>query len=84
MVCHHKLRDVFLSYCHSAELEAGRCLTRGLDHTHLADVLVRDWAQGKSADVCECACVCYICVFICVTCFIHSSGSQSSILGKLD
>ena len=84
VVCHHKLCDVFLSYCHIAELEAGRCLTRGLDHTHLADVLVRDWAQGKSADVCECACVCYICVFICVTCFIHSSGSQSSILGKLD
>ena len=27
VVRHHKLRDVFLSYCHIAELEAGRCLT---------------------------------------------------------
>ena len=35
VVRHHKLRDVFLSYCHIAELEAGRCLTRGLGHTHL-------------------------------------------------
>ena len=63
VVRHHKLRDVFLSYCHIAELEAGRCLTRGLDHTHLADVLVRDRAQGKPADVCDCACVYYI--FVC-------------------
>ena len=38
VVRHHKLCDVFLSYCLIAELEAGRCLTRGLDHTHLADV----------------------------------------------
>ena len=30
VVCHHKLRDVYLNYCHIAELEAGRCLTRGL------------------------------------------------------
>ena len=44
VVRHHKLSDVFLSYCHIAELEAGRCLTRGLDHTYPADVLVRDWA----------------------------------------
>ena len=27
VVRHHKLHDVFLSYCHIAELEAGRCLT---------------------------------------------------------
>ena len=45
VVRHHKLCDVFLSYCHIAELEAGRCHTQGLDHTHLADVLVRDWAR---------------------------------------
>ena len=75
VVCHHKLCDVFLSYCHIAELEAGRCLTRGLDHTHLADVLVRDWARLMYVSVH----VYYICVFICFTCFIHSSG----YLGKL-
>ena len=28
---------------------AGSGLTPGLDHTHPADVLVRDWAQGKPA-----------------------------------
>eukprot|EP00731_Ephydatia_muelleri_P024145 Em0016g416a len=47
------LRDVFLSFCHqahiAARLEAGSDLTPGLDRTRPADVLVRDWAQGKPA-----------------------------------
>ena len=62
VVCHNKLCDVFLSYCHIAELEAGRCLTQGLDHTHLADVLVRDWARLMyvSAHVC----VIFVCSFV--------------------
>ena len=34
---------------HCSVIEARRCLTPGLDHTRLADVLVRDWAQGKPA-----------------------------------
>ena len=42
-----------LSFCHqahiAARLEAGSGLTPGLDRTRPADVLVRDWAQGKSA-----------------------------------
>eukprot|EP00731_Ephydatia_muelleri_P024059 Em0016g330a len=33
----------------AARLEAGSGLTPGLDHTRPADVLVRDWAQGKPA-----------------------------------
>eukprot|EP00731_Ephydatia_muelleri_P030964 Em0022g478a len=47
------LHDVFLSFCHqahiAARLEAGSGLTPGLDRTRPADVLVRDWAQGKPA-----------------------------------
>ena len=47
------LCDVFLSFCHqahiAARLEAGSGLTPGLDRTRPADVLVRDWAQGKPA-----------------------------------
>ena len=50
---HNRLRDVFLSFCHQSHLaarsEAGSGLTPGLDHTRRADVLVRDWAQGKPA-----------------------------------
>ena len=53
VICHNRLRDVFLSFCHQAHIaarfEAGSGLTPGLDHTHPADVLVRDWAQGKPA-----------------------------------
>ena len=49
----NRLCDVFLSFCHqahiAARLEAGSGLTPGLDHTRPADVLVRDWAQGKPA-----------------------------------
>ena len=62
VVHHHKLCDVFLSYCHIAELEAGRCLTRGLDHTHLADVLVRDWARLMYVSVH--VCVIFVCSFV--------------------
>ena len=69
VVGHHKLCDVFLTYCHIAELEAGRCLTRGLDHIHLADVLVRDWARLMYV---RCMCVLYLCVHL-------SHLSQSSI-----
>ena len=47
------MRDVFLSFCHqahiAARLEAGSGLTPGLDRARPADVLVRDWAQGKPA-----------------------------------
>ena len=64
VVRHHKLRDVFLSYCHIAELEAGRCLTRGLDHTHLADVLVRDWARLMYVSVHVCV------IFVCSLCHL--------------
>ncbi|KAL5484084.1 hypothetical protein EMCRGX_G020529 [Ephydatia muelleri] len=53
IIRHNRLRDVFLSFCHqahiAARLEAGSGLTPGLDHTRPADVLVRDWAQGKPA-----------------------------------
>ena len=53
MICHNRLCDVFLSFCHqahlAARLEAGSGLTPGLDHTHPAEELVRDWAQGKPA-----------------------------------
>ena len=62
VIRHHKLCDVFLSYCHIAELEAGRYLTRGLGHTHLADVLVRDWARLMYV---RCMCVLYLCVHLC-------------------
>ena len=62
VVRHHKLCDVFLSYCHIAELEAGRCLTQGLDHTHLADVLVRDWARLMYVSVH--VCVIFVCSFV--------------------
>ena len=62
VVRHHKLCDVFLSYCHIAELEAGRCLTRGLGHTHLADVLVRDWARLMYVSVH--VCVIFVCSFV--------------------
>ena len=51
VIRHNRLRDVFLSFCHqahiAARLEAGSGLTPGLDCTRPADVLVRDWAQGK-------------------------------------
>jgi hypothetical protein len=50
VVCHSKLRDVLLRYCHQAHIaEAGSDLTPGLDQTHPVDVLVRDWALGKAA-----------------------------------
>eukprot|EP00731_Ephydatia_muelleri_P036461 Em0259g4a len=53
VIRHNRLRDVFLSFCHqahiAARLEAGSGLTPGLDCTRQADVLVRDWAQGKPA-----------------------------------
>ena len=53
IIHHNKLHDVFLSFCHqahiAARLEAGSGLTSGLDRTRPADVLVRDWAQGKPA-----------------------------------
>ena len=53
VIRHNRLRDVFLSFCHqahiAARLEAGSDLTPGLDRTRPADVLVRDWAQGKPA-----------------------------------
>ena len=53
VIRHNRLRDVFLSFCHhthiAARLEAGSGLTPGLDCTRPADVLVRDWAQGKPA-----------------------------------
>ena len=61
VVRHHKLCDVFLIYCHIAELEAGRCLTHGLDHTHLADVLVRYWARLMYV---RCMCVLYLSVHL--------------------
>ena len=44
---------VFLSFCHQAHmaigLEAESGHTPGFDCTRTADVLVRDWAQGKPA-----------------------------------
>ena len=53
VICHNRLRDVFLSFYHqahlAARLEAESSLTPGLDHARPADVLVRDWAQGKLA-----------------------------------
>ncbi|KAL5464048.1 hypothetical protein EMCRGX_G033005 [Ephydatia muelleri] len=53
VIRHNRLRDVFLSFCHqahiAARLEAGSGRTPGLDRTRPADVLVRDWAQGKPA-----------------------------------
>ena len=53
VIRHNRLRDVFLSFCHqahiAARLEAGSGLTPGLDRARPADVLVRDWAQGKPA-----------------------------------
>ena len=53
VICHNRLCDVFLSFCHlahlAARLEAGSGLTPSLDHARPADVLVRNWAQGKPA-----------------------------------
>ncbi|KAL5503406.1 hypothetical protein EMCRGX_G010350 [Ephydatia muelleri] len=53
VIRHNRLRDVVLSFCHqahiAARLEAGSGLTPGLDRARPADVLVRDWAQGKPA-----------------------------------
>ena len=54
VIRHNRLcDDVFLSFCHqahiAARLEAGSGLTPGLDRARPADVLVRDWAQGKPA-----------------------------------
>ena len=49
VICHNRLRDVFLSFCHQAHLAASlQCMDRP------ADVLVRVWAQGKPA-----SCLCH-------------------------
>ena len=54
MVLHHNhLRDAFVGFCHQAHLsvkvEGGSGLTPDMSHSWPADVLVRDWAQGKPA-----------------------------------
>ena len=50
---HNHLRDAFVEFCHPAHLsvkvEGGSGLTPDMSHSWPADVLVRDWAQGKPA-----------------------------------
>ena len=54
MVLHHNhLQDAFVGFCHQAHLsvkvEGGSGLIPDMSHSQPADVLVRDWAQGKPA-----------------------------------
>ena len=48
---HNHLRDAFVEFCHQAhlcvKLEGGSGLTSDTSHSRPANVLVRDWAQGK-------------------------------------
>ena len=54
VVLHHiQQRDAFVGFCHQAHLsvkvEGGSGLIPDMSHSRPADVLVRDWAQGKPA-----------------------------------
>ena len=53
VTCHNTLRDVLAEICHQAHLgvqvEAGNDLTADHSHTHPADLLLTNWATGKTA-----------------------------------
>ena len=52
-MCHNRLRDATVAFCHSAHLgvkvEVGSRLTPDLRQTHPANVLVVDWERGRPA-----------------------------------
>ena len=52
-MCHNRLRDVIVDFCHSARLgvkvEVGSRLTPDYRQTRPADVLVADWERGRPA-----------------------------------
>ena len=53
VMCHNRLRDVIIDFCHSARLgvkvEVGSRFTQDLRQTRPADVLVADWERGRPA-----------------------------------
>ncbi|KAL5503348.1 hypothetical protein EMCRGX_G010279 [Ephydatia muelleri] len=53
VICHNRLRDEIFDLCHhahlSVRLEKGNGLTRDLDHTRPADILIAGWVRGKPA-----------------------------------
>ena len=53
VICHNHLRDEIFDLVHhahlSVRLEKGNGLTRDLDHTRPADILIAGWDRGKPA-----------------------------------
>ena len=50
VICHNRLRDEIFDLCHrthlSVSVERGHGLTRDLDHTRPADILIARWDRG--------------------------------------
>ena len=53
VICHNRLWDEIFDLCRrahlSVRLEKGNGLTRDLDHTRPADILIAEWDRGKPA-----------------------------------
>ena len=53
VICHNRLRDEIFDLCRRAHLsfriEKGNGLTKDLDHTRPADILIAGWDRGKPA-----------------------------------